>query len=126
MTASVLISGELLRDPEQKTSQSGKSYVRATIKMVGTDDGAEFWSVLSFSETASADLMELHAGERLAVQGQLKLELYQGKISRTVFAGAVLTLRKKRTDKTKQKETSTASSNGGRPEPPPFDDPIPF
>jgi single-stranded DNA-binding protein len=126
MSVSVLVSGELFRDPERKTSQqSGKTYVRATIKTAGADDATEYWSVLCFSETVSDELMELHAGERLAVQGQLKLELYQGKISRTIFAGSVLTLRRKRTDKTKPKETKTAP-NGGRPEPPPFDDPISF
>lgn len=119
---SVLVSGELFRDPERKTSQGGKTYVRCTIKTQGADNAAEFWSVMSFSETASAELLELHAGERLAVQGQLKLDLYQGKISRTVFASAVLTLRQKK----KPKEKPTEQPKGTAIERPPFDDSIPF
>ena len=110
MTAAVLISGELFGDPARKTSQSGKTYTKATIKTLGADNTPEYWNVLSFSETASAELMELHAGERLAVQGQLKLDLYNGKISRTVFVSAVLTLRQKRKRKEQPKAPRPATN----------------
>jgi hypothetical protein len=123
MTASVLIHGEIFRAPERKTSQAGKNFVRATIR-VGDGDAVEWWSVLAFSETICDEVMELHAGERLAVQGQLKLELYQGKISRTVFASQVLPLCPKRRKKDKPEPATTATATGTSK--PPFDDAIGF
>lgn len=123
MTVAALISGVLYRAPGRRTSQSGKAFVRATIKVQSsTDSGSDFWSVLAFGDTSSAALLELQDGDRLAVQGALKLEIYNGKISRTLFADQVLPLRakKKRKDKpepaTATRESSTA----------PFDDALPF
>ncbi len=37
--------------------------------------------------------MRLNEGDKLAAQGSLKLEIYNGKISRTVFVDAILPLR---------------------------------
>ena len=59
--ASILVSGELFRNPERKTSQSGKTYVKATIKMLGADNSAEFWNIMCFSESVADELMELRA-----------------------------------------------------------------
>src|SRR5262245_16560415 len=120
MSASVLISGELFRDPERKTSSSGKAFVKATIKTTAADNSAEFWSCLIFAETAAAEIMELRAGERLAAQGQMKLEIFNGRIQRTIFAGAILPLRQKKKRKDKPDTTKPTST------PPTFDDPIPF
>lgn len=54
--------------------------------------------LLVFSETAGAELLRLTENERLAVQGSLKIELYQpegkpARISRTIFVDSVLALR---------------------------------
>jgi single-stranded DNA-binding protein len=99
MTVHVLITGSLFRASEQKTSQAGKRYVTATMKAAAVDaSNSEFWSVLAFSDTAQAELLRLGAGEKLSVQGGLKLETYtptngETRISRTVFADSVLALR---------------------------------
>jgi len=98
MSVHVLITGTLFRTPEQKTSASGKAYVRATLKVQAGNNGeADFWSVLSFSETASAELLRLSDGDRVSLQGSMKLDVYtkgaEPKISRTVFADHVLALR---------------------------------
>src|SRR5258705_7049123 len=92
MSVAVLISGSLFKVPEQKTSQAGRRFVSATLK-VGGESGSDFWSVLAFGDTAGAELMLLGLNERVAVQGSLKLELYNGKISRSVFVDHVMPLR---------------------------------
>jgi single-stranded DNA-binding protein len=98
MSVAVLISGSLFKAPEQRTSQAGRRFVSATIKVGGESGNAEFWSVLAFGDTAGAELMLLGLNERVAVQGSLKLELYTAnggktKISRTIFADHILAVR---------------------------------
>jgi single-stranded DNA-binding protein len=98
MSVAVLVTGSLFRAPEQKTSQSGKRYVVATIKAGAAENtSSEFWSALAFGDTAGAELLRLAVGERLAVQGRLKLETFEKngetKISRSVFVDSVLALR---------------------------------
>lgn len=109
MTVSVMITGSLFREPAQKTSKAGKPFVIATLK-VAADNEVQFWSALAFGETAQADLMRLGEGEKLAVQGALKIEAKiqddAVKIYRTCFVDAVLSLkpapreRKPKADKT--------------------------
>jgi hypothetical protein len=98
VTVFVLVSGTIFREPQRRTSQSGKRYTVATIKAAGADNApADFWSVLCFSDTGQAELLRLGLNEKLSVQGALKIETYekdgQTKISRTVFADQVLALR---------------------------------
>jgi single-stranded DNA-binding protein len=118
MTVHVLITGTLFRPAEQKTSQAGKRYVTATMKAASTDaSNSEFWSVLAFSDTAQAELLRLGAGEKLSVQGGLKLETYaanngETRISRTVFADAILPLRAAPKEK---KAKATVTAPAGRP-----------
>lgn len=119
MSVSVLVSGALFRQPEQRTSQNGKAYVRATLKTSGAE--SEFWSLMSFSSTASSALLELQDGDRLAAQGSLKVELYQGKISRTIFVDQVMALRAKK----KRRDDKPPDAKTAEPESPPFDDSIP-
>lgn len=98
MSVAVLVTGTMFKEPQQRTSQSGKRYVTATIKAAAADNSAsDFWNALAFGDTAGAELMRLGLNERLAVQGSLKLETYskdgEPKISRTVFVDSVLPLR---------------------------------
>jgi single-stranded DNA-binding protein len=98
MTAYALISGTVFRAPMQRTSQSGKRYVVTTLKAAAVDNSSsDFWSVLAFGDTAGAELMRLAIGERVTIQGGLKLEIFekdgQARISRTIFADHVMALR---------------------------------
>jgi single-stranded DNA-binding protein len=95
MTVHILVSGTLFKNPEQRTSsKTGKTYATASIRTASADNtAADFWNLLVFSETVQAELMRLTEGDKLAVQGSLKLEIYNGKISRTVFVDHVLALR---------------------------------
>jgi single-stranded DNA-binding protein len=144
MSVAVLISGSLFKVPEQRTSQAGRRFVSATIKVGGESGNAEFWSVLAFGDTAGADLMLLDLNERVAVQGSLKLETYTAndgktKISRTCFADHVMALRQPKERKAKApppkaadaivKQSIVPPSSEGSTESAPssfYDDEIPF
>src|ERR1700730_17868666 len=57
MTAYVLISGSLFREPEQRISKAGKPFVTATIR-AKDGNSSECWKVLAFPESVQAELME--------------------------------------------------------------------
>ena len=136
MSVAILISGSIFREPQQRTSQSGKRYVTTTIKAATADNTtSDFWSVLAFGDTASAELLRLAVGERVAIQGGLKLEVYtandgQTKVSRTIFVDHVLAVRqppKERKPKAKatasHDQPTTTTSTATDPD---LDDSIPF
>jgi single-stranded DNA-binding protein len=136
MTVHILVSGSLFREPQQRTSQSGKRYVVATLKATTTDNSSsDFWSIMCFSESAGAELLRLGINEKLAVQGSLKIETFEKngetRISRTIFCDHVLALRAP----PKEKKPKAAAAPEKLPlEPvnimpasaPTFDDDIPF
>lgn len=98
MSAVALIVGALFKAPEVKTSKAGKPYATATLKVVVGSDAAEFWQLLVFPEAAQSEVMRLRAGDKLSAQGRFTCEPYVArdgatKISRTLFADAVLPLR---------------------------------
>jgi single-stranded DNA-binding protein len=136
MTAFVLVTGSLWKNPEQRSSsKSGKLFVTATLK-----DDAEFWSVTAFSESAQAELLRLGAGDALSAQGKLEIKTYTGndgsqKIGRSIVADSVLALRappKERKPKaakpapTAQDRTTDATPETAAGGPAFFDDQIPF
>jgi single-stranded DNA-binding protein len=127
MTAVALISGALSRAPETKTSKAGKAYVTASIK-VASDNAVDFWSILAFSESAQAELMRLGEGDKVSLQGSLKLEVYvskngEHKISRTIFADHVLALRQPPRQRTPK--AAPERRHGAPPSAAPFDDGLP-
>ena len=92
--AVVLISGSIVKGPEQRHTNRGKPFTVLTLKVAG---GNEWWSVSAFSENVQGDLAELSVGDGLAVVGILRAETYerdgQQQMSLGVTAGRVLTLR---------------------------------
>jgi hypothetical protein len=136
----VLIAGCLFKAPEERMSQAGRRFVSATLKVGGDSGNAEFWACLAFSDSTQAELLRLGVGDALSAQGTAKIELYQKdgvevRISKTVFAKAILPLRaaprERRSkqaatapllDQPAQKQPATAA-----PDPDPdLDDSIPF
>jgi single-stranded DNA-binding protein len=93
----VLISGSLFREPEQRTSGVGKQYCRATIRAATDGEASEFWSILAFGDTAKTELLRLHDGDKVAVQGKPKFEIYEkdgkARVRHTLFADSVMPLR---------------------------------
>jgi hypothetical protein len=127
MTVFVLVSGSLFKNPEIKISRSGKSYATASIRTASADNTAsDFWNLLVFSETVQAELMRLGEGEKLAAQGSLKLEIYNGKISRTVFVDHILPLRAAPRSKTKAAKPAASQEETTEGGPAFFSDDIPF
>jgi single-stranded DNA-binding protein len=130
MTVAVLVSGSLFKNPEMKTSKAGKSYATASIRTASADNtAADFWNLLIFSETVVAQLMQLTEGDKLAVQGSCKIELFNGKISRTVFVDAILPLRAPPREKKPKaaKPAPTVQGQSATTNPPDdLNDPIPF
>jgi hypothetical protein len=127
MTATALISGKLHRTPERKTSSSGKTYVSATLRE-GSGDGATWWKILCFGESAGDELMRLGDGESVAVSGAFKVELGEWKgeqrLSHTIFADAVISARPRKKEKKTEPATSAAAAVSRASEGP--DDAIPF
>ena len=122
MSVSVMIAGALFRTAVQKTSKAGKVYTTATLKSVaGTE--VEYWTALVFGETEQAALLGLAVGEKVAVQGAMKLEAKASdgevEIFKTIFVEALLALkpapreRKPKDEKTEQ-GASGLSNLGGR------------
>jgi hypothetical protein len=99
MTAFILITGTLFKPAERRTSKAGKVFVVATVKAASVDPlNNEFWNILCFSESAQEQLLRLEAGEKLSIQGGLKLETFRRddgeiRISKTVFCDCVMPLR---------------------------------
>jgi hypothetical protein len=128
----ILVSGSLFKNPELKTSKSVKTYATASIRTASADtSAADFWNLLVFSETVQAELMRLGEGDKLSAQGSLKLEIYNGKISRTIFVDAILPLRAP----PRERKPKKAAAPEGLPlehenimpaSAPTFDDDIPF
>jgi single-stranded DNA-binding protein len=92
-----LVTGALFKAPESRMSKSGKPFATATLR-VKDGDTSQYWKILAFSDHAREELLRLHDGDALAVQGQGKFEIYQpdggaAKLSLTVFADHVLALR---------------------------------
>ena len=76
MTATALVTGNLFKSAERKTSKNGNEFVTATIK-AKEGEGATFWRLTAFSLDAANELMRLSPGDAVAVQGKLSAELYQ-------------------------------------------------
>jgi single-stranded DNA-binding protein len=75
MTAFVIVTGTLHRDPVLRTAKSGKSLRR----LLSGQDVVKtlFGQILQFDESAQAGLMRLKAGEAVSVQGALKVSVFE-------------------------------------------------
>lgn len=97
MTALVLLTGELARDPELRTSRNGRPYALATIRTKPEHGG--YWSAFVFNESARESLMQLRAGDGVSAQGEAKFDIYkpndggEPRVSCSLNAGAVLPLK---------------------------------
>ena len=71
MTMSLFCSGELIRDPERKTSAKGTGYVTALLKA-----GEELLNLSAFDAALADRLALLRKGAALAVSGRLQARPY--------------------------------------------------
>jgi hypothetical protein len=129
MSASVMISGSLFRSPIQKTAKSGKLYTTATLKSVaGTE--VEYWTALVFGETEQAALLGLAVGEKVAVQGAMKLEAKASdgevRIFKTIFVEALLALKPAPRERKPKAEKTERGASGLSNREADINDAIPF
>jgi single-stranded DNA-binding protein len=95
MTARVVVSGRLLREPESRALKFGRAFATATTATLQANDGdqAQCWEILAFSEPARSELRGLREGDALSVQGALRTETNNAKeVSSGVIAEYVLPL----------------------------------
>ena len=132
MTATVLVSGKLFKDPEAKTSRGGNRYAMATLRD-GQGDDVVWWKVFAFADDARDELLELRAGDGVSVSGSFKAEVYAGtgtpRVSLSVIADRLISAkRRKRERDRKPSPRERAEVTSGRPWQPerPFDVTVPF
>jgi single-strand DNA-binding protein len=138
MSIEAAFFGTLGRDAEQKTSQSGRQYLRLNVR-VGDDDAAQWVSVLSFDERALEVADKLVKGARVYVEGRLSLNEWTGQDGEKRLGLSVMSwhcrLAQIGRNKAKRESVSVAggaylsprSAPAGRlPAPEHFDDEVPF
>ena len=74
---SVLLSGSLVRDPQQRTSANGRPFVTALVRVPAEDADAMLVSAVAFSDSAIQALSALTKGDALAIAGRAKLREWQ-------------------------------------------------
>ncbi|MFZ0494975.1 MAG: single-stranded DNA-binding protein [Methylocella sp.] len=119
MTAHALMPGQLFREPERRTSKTGKPFVTAA-RDAKDGEAFQFWNVVAFQENIQAGLMWLTGGDALSVQGAFKVGTYEKdgatRLSLSIVADRVLALR----------QPSCKNADAGKivRQGTPFDDPL--
>lgn len=74
---SVLIEGSLIAAPVQRTSAKGSAYVTAQMRCNGDDGESVFCSVIAFSASAADALVQLGAGDTVAIAGPASISRWE-------------------------------------------------
>lgn len=77
----VILMGRLTRDPETRTTPSGKSVTSFSIAVdrIGSDDQADFFDVTAWEKTGELVQQYLSKGRRVLVQGRLRQDSWDDK-----------------------------------------------
>lgn len=77
----VILMGRLTRDPEQRTTTSGKNIASFSIAVdrVGQDDSADFFNVTAWEKLGDLVMQYLGKGSRVLVQGRLRQDSWDDK-----------------------------------------------
>jgi single-stranded DNA-binding protein len=76
-----LVGGKLFKTPEERRSNSGKTYVTANVRAADGDGEGLFVNVVVFSESAKAALLALEDGDSVSLAGTLKIGTYEARDS---------------------------------------------
>ena len=127
MTMSLFCSGELIRDPERKTSTKGTGYVTALLKA-----GEELLNLSAFDSGIADRLASLKKGAALAVSGRLQARPYTDRDG-TLRAGLSVTVTELMVGAAPPQRAAPRSRDDRAPKPAgagaggaPFDDDIAF
>lgn len=79
----VILMGRLTRDPEQRTTTTGKIIVSFSIAVDrgGQDDGADFFNINAWEKLGELVMQYLSKGRRVLVQGRLRQDSWDDKES---------------------------------------------
>jgi single-stranded DNA-binding protein len=76
MSLSILAQGTLTRDPDQRTSKSGKTFVTAQLR-TPTEEESVLISVICFDAAACSNLERLRKGDAVAITGRAKPTMWE-------------------------------------------------
>jgi hypothetical protein len=118
MSATVLVSGKLWRDPERKTTKTGRPYTSAALRD-GQGDDAVWWKLLAFNEAAAEEPLRLRDGDGLAASGSFKAEIYDRgsgpRIGFTVFVDHLISAKRKKREKAEPGQQGNGLPEGCAP-----------
>lgn len=77
----VILMGRLTRDPEQRTTSTGKTIASFSIAVDrgGQDDAADFFNVTAWEKLGDLVMQYLAKGRRVLVQGRLRQDTWDDK-----------------------------------------------
>lgn len=77
----VILLGRLTRDPEQRTTASGKNVVSFSIAVdrQSQDDQADFFSITAWDKLGDLVMQYLSKGRRVLIQGRLRQDSWEDK-----------------------------------------------
>ncbi len=77
----VILMGRLTRDPEQRTTTSGKTVVNFSLAVdrLGQDDQADFFDITAWEKLGELVMQYLAKGRRVLVQGRLRQDSWDDK-----------------------------------------------
>lgn len=77
----VILLGRLTRDPEQRTTASGKNVVSFSIAVdrQSQDDQADFFNIIAWDKLGDLVMQYLSKGRRVLIQGRLRQDSWEDK-----------------------------------------------
>ena len=77
----VILLGRLTRDPEQRTTASGKNVVSFSIAVdrQSEDDQADFFNITAWDKLGDLVMQYLSKGRRVLIQGRLRQDSWEDK-----------------------------------------------
>ena len=75
----VVLLGRLTRDPEQRTTTSGKNIAEMSLAVDRGNDEADFFEVTAWEKTAELVSKYTHKGSKVLVQGRLRQDSWDDK-----------------------------------------------
>ena len=125
--ASVLVSGNLGRDPLKRESKAGRQYVTSVVREQ-QGDHTVWWNISVFGEEEIAEIMAMRKGDAIAVSGLFRGELYTPdggatRISLGITVNRLITPRRRNTERREEQRRGNGSLSEASNQ---FDDDLPF
>jgi single-strand DNA-binding protein len=119
----VILMGRLTRDPEQRTTGTGKTIVSFSIAVDrgGQDDAADFFNINAWEKLGELVMQYLSKGRRVLVQGRLRQDRWDDKEtgkkqSRVEVTASDVTFLDGPSDGARQSDATETASKGKKSE----------